>query len=74
MVDRAARAGVGVYPVTPYYLEPPRRAGLLLGYTALAEREITEGIRRLAAVISGRPVNESPPNLGTQAPEEPVNC
>jgi GntR family transcriptional regulator/MocR family aminotransferase len=49
---RAARAGVGVYSVAPFYLNPPKRAGLLLGYASLPEKQIADGIRRLAAVIN----------------------
>jgi GntR family transcriptional regulator / MocR family aminotransferase len=49
---RAVRAGVGVYSVAPFYLNPPKRAGLLLGYAALPEKQIAEGIRRLAAVVN----------------------
>jgi GntR family transcriptional regulator/MocR family aminotransferase len=48
---RAARAGVGVYSVAPFYLNPPNRAGLLLGYASMREKEIAEGIRRLAIVV-----------------------
>ncbi len=48
---RAARAGVGVYSVAPFYLNPPNRAGLLLGYGSLPEKQIAEGIRRFAAVV-----------------------
>lgn len=51
LVRRAAGVGVGVYPVAPYYLTPPRQAGLLLGYAALTEPEIRAGIRRLASVL-----------------------
>jgi GntR family transcriptional regulator/MocR family aminotransferase len=47
----ARKDGVGVYPVTPYYFKPPRRAGFLVGYTPLDERDIREGIRRLANAI-----------------------
>jgi DNA-binding transcriptional MocR family regulator len=43
---------VGVYPVGPFYARPPRRTGLLLGYTSLTEKEIAEGIRRLASVAA----------------------
>ena len=50
-IARAARAGVGIYPVAPSYAEPPRRAGLLFGYAALSEGEIRAGVRRLAAVL-----------------------
>jgi GntR family transcriptional regulator/MocR family aminotransferase len=48
---RSKRA-VGVYPIGPFYARPPRRAGLLLGYTSLTEKEIAEGIRRLASVLA----------------------
>jgi GntR family transcriptional regulator/MocR family aminotransferase len=47
----AARAGVGIYDVAPYYVEPPACAGLLFGYASLDEREIHEAIRRLGAVL-----------------------
>src|SRR5262245_34935189 len=51
VIARAARAGVGVYPVGPCYARPPQRAGLLMGYAALTEAEIRAGIRRLAEII-----------------------
>jgi GntR family transcriptional regulator/MocR family aminotransferase len=51
LIARAARAGVGIYPVAPYYAEPPRRAGLLFGYAALSEGEIRAGVRRLADLL-----------------------
>ncbi|HEX7371394.1 MAG TPA: PLP-dependent aminotransferase family protein, partial [Thermodesulfobacteriota bacterium] len=47
----AEKAGVGVYSVAPYYSTPPPQAGLLLGYGTLSEKEITEGVRRLASVL-----------------------
>jgi GntR family transcriptional regulator/MocR family aminotransferase len=50
-IDCAAQAGVGLYPVTPYYLLPPPRAGLLLGYAALTDEDIRAGVQRLAAVL-----------------------
>ena len=49
-VERARAEGVGIYSVAPYYLDPPERAGLLLGYASLSERDIREGIARLARV------------------------
>jgi len=49
---RAARAGVGVYPVDPFYLNPPKQVGLLLGYASMREKQIAEGIRRFAAVVN----------------------
>jgi GntR family transcriptional regulator/MocR family aminotransferase len=48
---KALKAGVGLYPVEPFYLTPPRRTGVVLGYAPLREREIREGIRRLATAL-----------------------
>ncbi|HSJ97662.1 MAG TPA: PLP-dependent aminotransferase family protein, partial [Myxococcota bacterium] len=51
VVRRTAEAGVGVYPVRPNYLQPPRRSGLLVGYASLDEDEIRQGIARLGGVL-----------------------
>ncbi|MGH7399745.1 MAG: PLP-dependent aminotransferase family protein, partial [Candidatus Rokuibacteriota bacterium] len=51
LIARAARAGVGIYSVAPYYAEPPRRAGFLFGYAALTEGEIRAGVRRLGELL-----------------------
>jgi GntR family transcriptional regulator/MocR family aminotransferase len=49
---RACEAkGVGIYPARPFYSRPPRRAGYILGYAALSERDIGEGIRRVAQAL-----------------------
>ncbi len=48
---KAQAAGIGIYSVAPYYLRPPRRTGILLGYGPLSERQIREGIARLAAAL-----------------------
>jgi GntR family transcriptional regulator/MocR family aminotransferase len=52
LIDAAAREGVGVYSIAPYFFRPPRRAGLILGYAPLTERQIREGIARLAGAIT----------------------
>jgi GntR family transcriptional regulator/MocR family aminotransferase len=46
----ARRRGVGVYPAAPYYATPGRQdpSALLLGFGALSQSAIEEGIRRLA--------------------------
>jgi len=49
---RAAQAGVGIYSVAPFYLKPPKKLGLLLGYASMREKQIAEGIRRLASVVN----------------------
>ena len=51
LIARAAHAGVGLYPIGPYYANPPPRAGLLFGYASLTEADIRAGIRRLAEVV-----------------------
>ncbi len=49
--SKALQAGVGLFPVDAFYLKPPKRTGVVLGYAPLREREIREGIRRLAAAL-----------------------
>jgi GntR family transcriptional regulator/MocR family aminotransferase len=53
IIKRAAARGVGLYPVWPHYVRPPRDAGLLLGYASLTEREIRTGVKLLAEVVRG---------------------
>ena len=50
--EKAEKAGVGLYTVAPFYLKPPRRTGVVLGYAPMREREIREGIRRLAEALT----------------------
>jgi GntR family transcriptional regulator/MocR family aminotransferase len=54
LIERAASAGLGLYSVAPYYLQPPCQAGLLLGYGAMTADEIRSGIQRLATVLDSR--------------------
>jgi GntR family transcriptional regulator/MocR family aminotransferase len=51
VIERAAARGVGVYGVSPYFLTPPSRRGLMLGYSRMKEADIREGIRRLSEVL-----------------------
>ncbi len=51
VIGRAAEDDVGIYATSHYYYGRPTRTGFLLGYAHLREREIEEGIRRLANVI-----------------------
>jgi GntR family transcriptional regulator / MocR family aminotransferase len=48
---KAEKAGVGLYGVEAFYLKPPKRTGIVLGYAPLPESEIREGIRCLAAAL-----------------------
>jgi GntR family transcriptional regulator/MocR family aminotransferase len=58
LIARAFAAGLGIHPVGPLY-DPsaassrPDRAGLVMGYASLSEREIERGVHRLAAIVRG---------------------
>jgi GntR family transcriptional regulator/MocR family aminotransferase len=51
VIAAAARQGVGIYSASQYYVKPPHRCELMLGYGALSERQIREGIRILGSLI-----------------------
>jgi len=51
--QRAARAGVDAPALSSYALEPLSRGGLLLGYAAVDETEIRQGIQRLGSALRG---------------------
>ncbi len=48
---RAAKAGLAVPALSDYFIGPPTRQGLVLGYAAYGEKEIREGVCRLAEVL-----------------------
>ena len=49
--EECRRRGVGVYSAAPFYARPPSRVELLLGYAALDEKRIREGIKRLRRAL-----------------------
>lgn len=49
---RAARVGVGLFTVDPFYATPPERTGILLGFAPLVPADIRDGIRRLAGSLT----------------------
>ena len=51
VIERALERGILIYGAGPYHVGKARRPGLLLGYSRLHEKEIREGIRRLAEVV-----------------------
>jgi GntR family transcriptional regulator/MocR family aminotransferase len=53
LLSQAAVRGLGAYSVAPYYSRPPQRAGLLLGYANLSERDIHQGVALLARILRG---------------------
>jgi len=48
---QAAAHGVDTVPLSSFGMEPMQRGGLILGYAAVAEHEIRDGVRRLAAAL-----------------------
>jgi GntR family transcriptional regulator/MocR family aminotransferase len=51
VVQRAAKAGISVMPLSFCYTRPPARGGLILGYGGVDARQIREGVRKLAACL-----------------------
>ena len=49
LIERAFKQGIGIYPVSPLYLQrKPDRAGLVMGYASQSADRLAEGVRRLA--------------------------
>ncbi len=58
IVDAAEARAVCVFAAAPYYVKPPARPGLLLGFSGLSPRDLHEAARRLGealAAIAPRP-------------------
>ncbi len=55
VTQQAAKYGVEVIPVSVFRREPMPREGLVLGYAAVNEQEIREGVHRLALAIRSMP-------------------
>lgn len=51
IIAAAARRGVRVYGIAPYFLKKPGRPGIVLGYSRMREPQIREGVRRLAEIF-----------------------
>ena len=51
IVADALKFGVGIYPVAPHYLKPPRDAGFVIGYASLSLSQIAEGIENLGYAL-----------------------
>jgi GntR family transcriptional regulator/MocR family aminotransferase len=47
LIHAAASLGVTVYPVAPYYLTAPKRAGIMMGYSTVPDRLIAGAVKRL---------------------------
>lgn len=51
VMERAASAGIGLRAASPYYAVPPPQPTFLMGFGAMPEEEIREGIRLLGTVL-----------------------
>jgi GntR family transcriptional regulator/MocR family aminotransferase len=47
LIALASERGLGLHPIAPYYMHPPDRPGLLIGYAGLSVSEIREATRLL---------------------------
>ena len=65
---RAAAYEVEAPPLSTYYMEPPERGGLLLGYTGVNEQEIQDGVSRLATALRA-PGNGLPSSASSSYPD-----
>ncbi|MBL8271539.1 PLP-dependent aminotransferase family protein [Steroidobacter sp.] len=54
IVEQARRHGAGVYPLRRFQSGRSARAGLVFGFSSLTEREITEGLVRLAKAFNSK--------------------
>ena len=68
----AAERGVAVYPVGPCYSRPPRHATFLLGYAALGEELIEDGVAKLARAVAAALNTPPPPVKKIPLPAKPV--
>lgn len=53
LLQSAHALGLGLHPLAPHYLQPPRQAGLLFGFAALSPGEIDLAGRLLGRVLEG---------------------
>jgi len=51
LVAHARTRGLGLYPVAPYYLKPPPRPGLVLGYAGLPPADIEAAMKLLGRCL-----------------------
>lgn len=55
LVELARARGLALYPMAPYYLDPPDRAELLMGYAAMTVAEIENALAVFAHCLDSMP-------------------
>ncbi|MEP6635023.1 MAG: PLP-dependent aminotransferase family protein, partial [Luteimonas sp.] len=50
-IDHALTLGLGLHSISPYYIDAPDRAGLLMGFAAMSVLEIEEGVALFARCL-----------------------
>ncbi len=58
LIAHAQQLGLGLHAIQPHYLEPPNRAGLLMGYCGLSVNEIEESLVLFARCLDEMNVNQ----------------
>ncbi len=51
--QKALAHGLRAGPVSQYFAQKPERGGLMLGYTGFNERQIRDGVKKLATILGG---------------------
>lgn len=67
LIRHAATRGLGLFPIAPHYLQPPDRAGFLMGYGGMPVAEI-----ETALAIFARCLDEVFPVSGRRPPPRPA--
>jgi GntR family transcriptional regulator / MocR family aminotransferase len=52
VASHAWQAGIGVYPLSRYYASKPMQQGLIFGFGAIVERDISAGLKELGRLLS----------------------
>jgi GntR family transcriptional regulator/MocR family aminotransferase len=51
LIDHAASRGLGLHPMAPFYLDPPSRPGILIGYAGMSCADIREATRLFGSCL-----------------------
>jgi GntR family transcriptional regulator / MocR family aminotransferase len=72
VVTAAGDRGLAIDPPAPYRISNPGRPGLIFGYAALDERDLTLGVELLSdAIADVRSGSRSTPDSAARLPDPP---